>query len=886
MLRFLLPFVLFTGLVLNAQNSFFTGSDFVNATIYTNDTDQPSNATYFDVDLQGLETFLSKVNSTETEEVYILSLPDALGKVKQYRIVEASVMEEDFQSNFQNIRTYKGQGVTSPEESLRFSFTPLGFHAIILGKSQGTQIIKPFDLMRGLYSSFYLKDLNAHEHSFECQLIEDVVLQNETDSDEVQNFITDDGTLRNFRAAISATGEYSGFFNNNLTDVVAAITTAVNNANAVLERDLSVSLTMVDNTSLIFFDPDTDPFTDSDNIALLSENQTLVDTVIGDANYDIGHVFNTAGGGVAGLSTSCVPSFKAWGVTGATSATDSRFLFVFLHELGHQFGSPHTFNGSEGGCGPNISSFTAVEPGSGSTIMGYPGLCGSQNVINSAAGDLYYHNMSLVTMWSHILGSGSCPSDQTPTGNSAPTADAGADFLIPQGTPYKLIGSSTDADGTASHTYTWEQLDFGPAGAPTETTQAGPLVRSFQGTTNPIRYIPNLPDLLVNPGSQEWERLVTVNRNMNFRLTVRDNDSNGGQTAFDAMTASVTTQAGPFEVTSQNTPNQIVWSPGNTETITWNVAGTDGNGINETNVNILLSTDEGLTYDTVLVANTPNDGTQDIVVPNIDAPKCRIMVEAVNNIFFNINESFFAVGNYTYGEVCEDFTINFNSPIPENAGSYNPFPFQFDDSLEIDDLNFNVKISGNENNGFITYAYSPPFGGFYELGVYPCFGTTGIDLTFDDEGNPINCNNLNSGDNVIPVDPLSVADGQDIQGSWTFWITDVNEDGVISNIDSITVSVCSLGAVSLSTEENTVLENFGIYPNPAQDTFNLSLNTTSAEDVNVELYDLTGRNLKAITYNGKISINESIDVSLLPAGIYIVKVNQGNSSLSKKLIIR
>jgi len=868
-------------LSMQAQNAFFTKSTALSVPLRES---TPEHELFYSLDTQNLISFLENVSDRETSEASILSLPDADGNLKQYEVYESSIMEPAFQANFPGIRTYAGQGVSNPSETIRFSMTPLGFHATILGTEKGSLLIRPIDVSRQLYSVHLHKNLNFEHQDFECQLIETAGLNQNTAGFANQTFNANDGILRNFRIAIATTGEFSAIYNNNLTDIVASIVNAVNTANAVLERDLSVRLTLVDNTSIIFLDPNTDPFSNFDNVALLGENQTLLDTVIGDDNYDIGHVFNTAGGGIAGLNTSCVSGFKAWGVTGDSNPDGDFFKFVFLHELGHQFGSPHTFNGSEGSCGPNISPFTALEPGSGSTIMSYAGLCGSQNI--QFPGDLYYHQISLASMFFHIQSSGVCPVDQTLSGNSAPTADAGADYLIPQGTPYKLTGTSTDPDGTGSHTYTWEQYDFGPAGAPTDTTSAGPLVRSFLGTTNPIRFVPNIPDLLITPGSQTWERLVTVDRDINFRLTVRDNDASGGQTAVDAMKATVTTQAGPFEVTSQSTPNQIVWTPGTTETITWNVAGTTANGINEANVNILLSTDEGLTYTTVLAANTPNDGTEDILVPDVDATKCRIMIEAVNNIFFNINEAFFAIGNYAYNEVCEDYVFTPSTVIPENASSYNAIPFQIGDNLVIDDLNFNVNISGVEDNSALAFAFSPPSGGFFELAVFPCPGTTGINLTFDDEGNALDCSDLTSGAGTLPDDPLALVDGENAQGNWTFWITDVNENGTTSDINSFTLSICSIGLVpTLSNEENT-LNDFTLYPNPSSGTFNLGLNTAFSGEVNVELFDIAGRQVKQLTFVAEDSGVQPIDVNGLSSGVYIVKVIQGNRSISKKLIMK
>jgi len=844
--------------------------------------EQISKQSYFNLNLNELKSFISEIDNTQNEDDKILTIPSPEGKLRSYKIYKSPVLEPSFQENFPDINAYTGRGITNPNEILKFTITSLGFQAIILNTSDGTQYITPVEDRDNLYSIYYTKDVELHNHSFECQTLETASFVNENFQNSTFN--ANDGILRNYRLAISATGEFSTFYNSDLDDVISAMVIAVSNANAVLERDLSVTMTMVDNTSLIFFDPENDPFTNFDNTILIGENQILIDNTIGDANYDLGHVFNTAGGGIAGVGVSCFSGFKAFGVTGDFNPESIFFDFVFLHELGHQFGSPHTFNGSAGSCGPNISTITAVEPGSGSTIMAYPGLCAPQNV--QSLGDFYYHQISLFNIWSHISTFSSCPTDQILTGNSAPTADAGPDYIIPKGTPYKLVGNSSDPDGVSSHTFTWEQYDFGPQGAPDENLTSGPLVRSREGTSNPTRFIPRLEDLITIPGSQEWEVLSNVDRDLNFRLTVRDNGVVGGQTAADAMVATVNENAGPFVVTSQFQENQIVWNPGTTETITWDVAGTDANGIDESSVNILLSTDGGLTFDTVLATNTPNDGTEDIIVPNLDSPECRIMIEASNGIFFNINEAYFAIGNYIYGEECTDYVIDFNTTIPENAASYVPFSFQINESVEIEDLDFSVNITGNEDNGSITFGYTPPVGGFYELGVYPCAGTTGLNLTFDDEGNAIDCTNITSGDNVLPQEPLTVVDGQNAQGNWTFWITDVNENLITSDINSVTLSICKTGAIpNLSIEENN-FEEFAIYPNPASNSFNLRLSSKFTKDISVEIFDINGRKLFNKSYSGKSIFEENIDVSTLPQGLYIVKVEQANILTSEKLIVK
>jgi len=289
----------------------------------------------------------------------------------------------------------------------------------------------------------------------------------------------------------------------------------MNRVNGVFENELSVTMTFVANNKDVIF-INSDNFTNDDASLLIDESQVEIDALIGDASYDIGHTFSTGGGGLAQLTA---------------PIGDSYDIDFVAHEMGHQFGAPHTFNGSTGGCGSNRTASNAYEPGSGSTIMAYAGLCGAQNVQSQS--DAYFHQKSLQMMWNNIIFGASNCAAQIVTGNTAPIAEAGPNYTIPISTPYKLTGSATDVDGLGTLTYTWEQYDLGPAGVPTETTAEGPLVRSYLGTNNPVRYIPRLPDFLATGGSTLWEKLPAINRELNFRLTVRDNDNRGGQTAVD-----------------------------------------------------------------------------------------------------------------------------------------------------------------------------------------------------------------------------------------------------------------------------------------------------------------------------------------------------------------
>ncbi len=563
-----------------------------------------------------------------------IPMPD--GTLARFSVAESPVMAPELAARYPQIRTYVGQGIDDPTATARLDWTPHGFHAQVLS-AKGAAYVDPY--LRGdtsLYASYYKRDFGGPPMPFSCL----------TESGEprpvrgavASGVLRSGETLRTYRLACAATGEYTQYHGGTVTDGLAAIVTAINRVTGIYEVDFAARLVLVaDNDRLVYTSPSGDPYSNSDGYAMLSQNQSTVDSVIGNANYDIGHVFSTGGGGVAYLGVVCATNWKARGVTGRGAPVGDAFYVDYVaHEMGHQFSANHSFNGVNGSCsGGNRNGSTAYEPGSASTIMGYAGICGSDDLQSHS--DPYFHAINYDEIRDYITNDSgdNCPV-KTSTGNNPPTASAGLDYTIPQGTPFILTSAANDPDGDTM-TYCWEQFDLGPA-APLYAADDGaiPLFRSWDPTTDPSRTFPRLVDLLNNV-TRSSEKLPTLSRTMHFRVTVRDNRAGGGGVTWDDMQVTVDGGSGPFRVTSPNT--DVVWA--GTQTVTWDVAGTDGYPVNATNVNILLSTDSGLTFPYILAANTPNDGSEPVILEVSGTSTARVKVEAAGNIFFDVsNEDF------------------------------------------------------------------------------------------------------------------------------------------------------------------------------------------------------------------------------------------------------
>ena len=612
------------------------------------------------LDVENLELYLAKAPAGKAFDAkastFILDLPMPDGRLERFSVVNSPVMAPGLARRFPEIQVFAGQGIDSPEATVRFDLTPQGFHGMILGAGE-TVYIDPYhpgerDLVIAYTrSAFYrsttkkAEGCQALEHDGYKPLLEEAGPQKGKKEVKTMGRMpiasnrADNGTqLRTYRLALACTGEYAQFHGGTVPNVLAAMNTSMARVNGIYERDACLTMEIIaNNDDLIFLNGNTDPYNNGNGSAMLSENISTCNSIIGSGNYDIGHVYSTGGGGVAYLQSPC-GSLKAGGVTGQGAPVGDPFDVDYVaHEMGHQYGGNHTQNNS---C--NRASSAAYEPGSASTIMGYAGICAPNLQSNS---DDHFHNHSINEMIAFTVnGGGNSCAVKTSTGNTIPTVSAGPDGLVvPISTPLELTASGSDADGDAL-TYNWEQYDLGPATASGDnnlTNPSGnqPIFRSFSSTSSPTRTLPRIPDL-VNNTSTIGEFLPDYSRNLQFKCSVRDNRAGGGGFADDLKTLSVTANAGPFLVQSPNgggtvTGNSIL-------PVSWDVAGTNGNGVNCSTVDIYLSTDGGYTFPTLLLGGTPNDGNASVSLPNVSTSNARIKVKASNNIFFDISN-----GNFT-----------------------------------------------------------------------------------------------------------------------------------------------------------------------------------------------------------------------------------------------
>lgn len=609
--------------------------------------------------------------ATESEMIMTLPLPD--GSFARYKIQYSPIMETGLAAKYPEIRTYIAQGIDNPASTARISMSPTGFRAIIFSGYK-TILVDPYAKNDTANYISYDKATVTADGNFRCQIGGERLSfgkqHNEFfDFTAAPNLVSNGTTLRAYRIALAATAEYTNVFRQpGDTDAQAKARVLeqqviiMTRVNGVYERDLAIRMFLVNSNDLIIYtDKDTDPYTNGEAFTMLAQNQTAIDQQILPPNYEIGHVFSTSGGGIADLSVSCNDSLKAHGVSGIPNPLGDPFAIDYVaHELGHQWGAGHTFNGDAGNCfSPNRFSNSAYEPGSGITVMGYAGICSSQDLARNSIDTFHIRSIEEILDFVNN-GSGNC-SINVSTGNAIPavTSVGGNSFNIPKQTPFALTASANDPNGD-SVTYDWQQFDLGlgTTSAPNTDSDgnARPIFRPFYPTASGTRHFPSLQYILNNanvpPASYDCGRMTpcltgellpSITRKMKFQAVVRDNRPGAGAVISTMVEVNVNGGSGPFQVTAPN--SAVSWAANSNQTVTWDAANTANAPVSAANVRILLSTDGGQTFPTVLSESTPNDGSQAVLIPNTFTTQARIKIEAVGNIFFDISNTNFTISS-------------------------------------------------------------------------------------------------------------------------------------------------------------------------------------------------------------------------------------------------
>ncbi|MCB0425284.1 MAG: zinc-dependent metalloprotease [Mangrovimonas sp.] len=728
-------------------------------------------------------------------------LPSSNGAFETFRIYEAPVFSPSLSAQYPDIKSYVGFS-TESTAILRMSVAPSGIQTTITYKDGPAVFMMPLSHGSNHYVVYTKKDKYDYDDQFVCSTMED--FSRGYQEDALASRDANDQTLRKYRLAVSVNGEYTIYHGGTVAGALAAINATITRVNAVFETDMAITFELVDATQLIYTNPSTDPYSNNLN-QWNGQLQNTLNNTIGNGAYDVGHMFGASGGGgnAGCIGCVCEAGIKGSGITSPADGIpegDNFDIDYVAHEIGHQMGANHTFAYNIEGTGVNS------EPGSGTTIMGYAGITGSNDVQQHS--DPYFHYHSINQILNNVASAPNNCAVTTSISNNPPNANAGSDYHIPPGTAYVLRGSATDPDGGDSLTYCWEQTNSGTVTnssfGPTLTN--GSMNRSLPPVSSPDRYIPNLDRVVANQLTETnptigdaWETVSNVARTMNWALTVRDREPTAtglnGQSSFDLMTITVE-NVSPFVVSSPN--GGELWTEGQTQTVTWNVGQTTNGTINAQNVNVLLSVDGGYTYPYTLATNTANDGSEDIIVPNVISSNARVKVEPVNNIFYDISNT--------------DFTIATNSP------------------------NFYFVNSGGSVGTCGATSVT------FNLDYYPINGFNET-TTFSASGNPVGSNVVFSPSSISSEGPFTMTInnlGAAAEGDYTIAVTGTspsityNTDVTLTVIDGLCTSVANT-----TYDTSTTLVQFNTINNPSGKPSGYSDYTSISTDVNRDsAYDL------------------------------------------------
>jgi reprolysin-like metallo-peptidase family M12B len=606
--------------------------------------------------------FTQEAKNTTT----VVSIPFPDGTFQQFRIEESPVIKTPLESAGSETRTYKGIGIDDPAATIRFETAFDGFHGMVRSAAGVFYIDPPSkdasQNSKGAYLSYFSSARPSPPRRLHCEVSGERAKRDRQRNSArarpapqpaiAQAFANAPSVLRVYRLALAANSFYvDAVYDKSLPaspfdQAAAAITRTINRVNEIYESEYGIQLNLVDDEAkLIYTNSNTDPYrtVNSDGNAAIAANQKNVDTVIGNNNYDIGHLFSTDTAGLASVGSVCNAAYKAQGVTGISTPSGDPFDVDYVsHEIGHQFGANHTFNTISGSCKGNRYAFTAYEPGSGSTIMGYAGprICDPYSLQDHS--DAYFHIASLIEVQDYINdttpGNGGSCATLKPLAFAPPSLATLGTYTIPKGTPFLLSGNTADTP-SSKYTFTWEEFDLGdPAPPDDENGQNAtirPLFRSRPSGIAAVRFFPDFSNLMGAPGSSDLgEALPMLDRTMKFRLTARNNH---GSFAYSDVSVKVDGHSGPFKILPNSEGK--TWQKGSVHNLKWDVALTDNPPVSCSHLRIELAVDEDQSRIFTLAQGIPNSGSYDLTIPQATpiTSRARLILKSEDNIFLAVS---------------------------------------------------------------------------------------------------------------------------------------------------------------------------------------------------------------------------------------------------------
>ncbi|WP_248583319.1 reprolysin-like metallopeptidase [Nocardioides sp. InS609-2] len=476
----------------------------------------------------------------------VVSVPDPSGAPVRFRVQRTQIMESKLAAAHPELATYSGRGVDDPLASISLDLTPMGFHASVRAPGgQRDWYVDPAYNGRGTtqHLSYYGADLPAAEQRRREGEIQGVGDKLRDATAAAPSAAAGAPIVRKvYRLALTSDPTYALKFG--ASNVLSEKVTLMNRVNQVYNDDLAITMRLVNATDSLNFDTDAEatgpdgpcgsapcfslyddggtPDDESDDVPggldycdspALGENRNVLGLLVGASNYDIGHLaLGVNGGGVAFLGV-VGGDYKASGCTGLPDPRGDLFAIDYVaHEMGHQFAGNHTFNGTQSNCsGGNRESITSVEPGSGSSVMAYAGICRQDNL--QAHSDPYFSQRSVDEVTTYTSGAPASNyevqtvslRDFSGTDSLQISYDGSAPVSVTRGSTYNAAGVEAAIEAATGADVSVVQWDFDEEGYRPDPTEIDD--RGFQVIFNEAPFVLEVP---ADAGDVDYDALTVT----------------------------------------------------------------------------------------------------------------------------------------------------------------------------------------------------------------------------------------------------------------------------------------------------------------------------------------------------------------------------------------